>query len=86
MQKHFLKLTPPEAMAIELGLARLIEELKITGQNPQINWNPEARQTQREITEAAHSAAKKLEALTGRKVDLPPFREGDQDEFLTKQS
>lgn len=79
---------PAEVTAIGLGLARVIEDFDAIkkGENANIPWAPEFRKMQGEILSACRSAAHKLEKFAGYKCELPPYEEGDEDEFLTKQS
>lgn len=80
--------SPQEAIAISMGLARVIEDLNEIkkGDNSNIPWTPEARKQQSDILNACQSAARKLEKFAGIECKLPPYERGDEDEFLTKQS
>lgn len=79
---------PEEVSAIGLGLSRIIEDMNAMKQGGYENtpWTPEARKIQRDIMKACQSAAAKLEKFANYKCELPPYNEGDEDEFLTKQS
>ena len=72
-----------EVQAIAMGLAMIIEDFNATKLHP---WSPEARRTQAEIMRATRSAAAKLEKFAHVKCDLPPYNEGDENEFFTKES
>jgi hypothetical protein len=79
---------PNEVMAIGLGLARVIEDIQAIKRGEYVNtpWTPEARKIQSEILTACQSAANKIEKFAGHKCNLPPYENGDENEFLTKQS
>jgi hypothetical protein len=79
---------PDEVRAIGLGLGRVIDDLNSMkrGELLDVPWTPEARKIQKEISAATRSAAAKLEKFTGIKCELPPYIDGDEDEFLTKES
>jgi len=79
---------PAEAHAIAMGLARIMEDMDAIKKNGYENtpWTPEARKMQAEIVAACRSAANKLEKFAGIKCELPPYNNGDENEFLTKQS
>lgn len=79
---------PNEVMAIGMGLARIMEDMNAMKQGNNVNlpWTPEARKIQKEIMAACVSAAAKLEKFAGYKCELPPYIDGDEDEFLTKES
>jgi hypothetical protein len=79
---------PTEVSAIGMGLARIMEDMNAMKKNGYENtpWTPEARKIQADIMNACRSAANKLEKFAGYKCELPPYIDGDEDEFLTKQS
>jgi hypothetical protein len=79
---------PAEVSAIGMGLARIMEDMNAMKKNGYENtpWTPEARKIQADIMSACRSAANKLEKFAGYKCELPPYENGDEDEFLTKQS
>lgn len=79
-------LVPEEVMAIGLGLSRLIEDMETVNKDGNIPWTPEAILIQGQILSNARSAAKKIEQMTGFVCKLDPYKEGDENEFLTKQS
>jgi hypothetical protein len=83
MKPEKIYFNPNEVNAIAMGLARIMEDIKANELQP---WTPEMRKITKEILTAARSAAHKLEKFTGVKCELPPYNEGDENEFLTKQS
>ena len=80
------KLNPHEVMAIGLGLSRILEDFEAIKNDPTIPWTPEARKIQKEIYTSAKSAAEKIEKITGFECRLDAYVDGDENEFLTKQS
>ena len=86
MSNVFLKITMDEAKAMLLALVEMVETIEDVRTNPAIPWNPMARETQREIINNSQSAMKKLSDLTGISADLPKYKRGDENEFLTKES
>lgn len=79
-------LSPNEIVVIQMALSGLIEDMEAVSGNPNFPFTPDARKSQREILTAAKSAMDKLEKVSGNVVQLDPYKEGDEDEFLTKQS
>lgn len=79
---------PDECAVMGMALAGFLEDqLKTqTGDLALMPWTPEARKAQKEMIAAARSAAAKLEKFAGVKCHLPEYKDGDQDEFLTKPS
>lgn len=86
MAAEQLYLKPEEGKFLALSVINLLELLKDTSQNPKIPWNPEARKQHREMMEAGKSLSAKLKKLGFDMTDLPPFMDGDEQEFLTKES
>ncbi len=81
-----LFLKPEEAKFLSMAVVAKIEELHISSQNQLINWNPEARKMLKEMIEAGKTLKIKMEKIGIDMRPLPPFEDGDQDEFITKQS
>ena len=77
---------PNEAKIIGLGLASVIEDLNEARSNHSIPWTPEARKEMDDMYKSAKNAASKIEKFCGIKCDLPPYNEGDEKEFFTKES
>ena len=72
-----------EYAVIQMALAGVLEDLKKMEEQP---WDPTARKYHRDMTEAAKSAALKIEKVTGIKAELPPYFDGDENQFFTKES
>lgn len=83
MKPEKIYFNPDEVQAISMGLAIIMQDYEATKQLP---WDPAARKTQADIMKATRSAAAKLEKFAGVKSDLPPYNEGDENEFFTKES
>lgn len=81
-----IQFTSQKVLVIQLSLSALIEEMETTSKNPRIPFNPETRKDMREILSAAWSAHSKLVSVTGNDVRVDPYREGDENEFFTKES
>jgi len=83
-QQLFLK--PEEQKFISLAVVGLIEQLQEVYTNQFVNFNPEARRDLKQMLAAGNSLKIKMEKLGFDMRKLPPFMEGDEDEFLTKPS
>lgn len=81
-----LFLKPDEGKFLSMAVVRMVEDLKDTSKNQLINWNPETRKQLKEMLSAGESLSNKLLKLGFDMRDLPPYFEGDENEFLTKQS
>jgi hypothetical protein len=79
-------LTPQEVTVTQMALSGMIEDLEAVGKDPKLPFTPEARKHQKEILEAARSAHLKFAAASGMVIQLDPYKEGDEKEFLTKES
>jgi hypothetical protein len=83
MKPEKIYFNPDEVEVIAMGLAIIMQDYEATKQLP---WDPVARKTQAETIASARSAAAKLEKFAGIKCDLPPYDEGDENKFFTKES
>ncbi len=81
-----LYLKPEEAKFISMAVVSMLEQLQDTSKNPKINWNPEARMDLKDMLSAGNGLRKKLLKLGFDMRELPPYLEGDENYFLTKQS
>jgi len=79
-------LNPDEITVIQLALQTLIEDSEEVVNTFEIPWTPEARKNMREIGSAAKSALSKIQVKSGVSIGLGEFKDGDEKEFLTKQS
>ena len=80
------KLTPDEVVIIQMSLSGLIEDLEAVSGNQNYPFTPYARKQHREMLASAKSALAKVAAVSGKLVQLDPYQEGDENEFLTKES
>lgn len=71
-----------------MGIERIIEDFEAISKDQSIPFTPEARKDMKDILTASYSAKKKLEMVINKGVafKMEEYREGDEDEFLTKQS
>lgn len=81
-----LFLKPEEGKFLGMAVVNTIETLRETSQNQQLNWNPETRKDFKNMLAAGESLRIKLRKLGFDMRDLPPYLEGDENDFLTKES
>lgn len=81
-----LFLKPDEARLLSMAVVSIIEQLRATSKNQNINWNPEARKDFKDMLAAGESLRLKLNKLGFDMSNLPPYIDGDEKEFLTRQS
>lgn len=79
------QLTPSEIAVIQMALQGVIEDLQESAKAP-VPFTPEARKQMKEITDTAQSALAKIAKVSGRMVQMDPYQQGDEKEFLTKES
>lgn len=79
-------LTPKEVMTLEMGIARIIEDMEEVNNDQSIPFTPEARKDMRDILTNAKAAKAKLELIRGHEIRIAPYVDGDEKEFLTKES
>jgi hypothetical protein len=79
-------LTPKEVIITQMALSSIIEDLEVVSKDPQLPFTPEARKDQRDMIQNAKSALDKIALASGELIKLDPYNEGDEREFLTKES
>lgn len=80
------KLSPEEVLVIQMALSAMIEDTEAIATDQSIPLTPEARAQGRQILAAAKSAHAKVSLASGCEVKLDPYEDGDELDFLTKQS
>ncbi len=86
MEVKQLYLKPDEAKFLSMAVISQIELLEDTSKDQNINWNPETRKQLKEMIIAGKSLRIKMNKIGIDTIELPPYLEGDEDEFLTKKS
>lgn len=77
-----------ELKIIVMGIERIVEDLEAVSKNPNYPFTPEARKDMNDMLAAAYSSKKKLEKVANKGVafKIEQYEEGDEKDFLTKQS
>lgn len=81
-----LYLKHDEAKFLAMAVLSQIELLEDNSKNQLINWTPESRRDLKEMITAGKSLRVKMKSIGIDMIDLPEYFDGDEDEFLTKQS
>lgn len=81
-----LFLKPEEGKFLSMAVVALIEQLTDSSQNVNINWNPETRKDMKDMLASGKALRVKLEKLGFDTRDLPPYIDGEEEDFLTKPS
>jgi hypothetical protein len=79
-------LSPQEVACIQMALGVQIEDMEAVIKNPNLPFLPEVRKDMKDILLNSRSALAKIELVSGHNLKLDPYKEGDELEFLTKQS
>lgn len=79
-------LNPKEVKIIHMALETFIEDNTAMSTDQTMPFTVEARLMMKEMLRTATSALKKIQLASGYAVQLAPYNEGDEKEFLTKQS
>ncbi len=79
-------LTPHEVKIIQLALTTMIEDMTDSSKNINFPFTPEARGLIADMLSTAKSALDKIAKASGHLVQLDPYQDGDEKEFLTKES
>lgn len=82
------EITGQEVKVILLALEGMIQDRDAVSKNPKYPFTPETRKDIKDILEFSRSAKSKLEkvCLKGKAFRMDPYQEGDEKEFLTKES
>lgn len=80
------KLNSEEVLIVRIALAGMLEDMQETYGDPSVPFTKVARIQLRQMIACAKSAQAKFALITGNDVQLRPYQEGDEAEFLTKQS
>lgn len=83
MNAQQLYLKPDEGKFLALAVLRTLDEIRETEEHP---WTPAARKDRKDMLTAGTALRLKLEKLGFDMRPLPDYEQGDEDEFLTKQS
>jgi hypothetical protein len=86
MSANQLFLKHNEGKFLSMSVIAMIEQLTDVSTNAAINWNPEARKELREMREAGESLRIKLQKLGFDMRELPPYIDGEEKDYLTKES
>ena len=86
MKDQQLYLKPNERKFVAMAVVALIEQIHETATNPRMNWNPETRKDIKDMLEAGNSLRIKLDKLGFDIRDLPPYIDGEERDYLTKES
>jgi hypothetical protein len=86
MNNGQLYLKPDEGRFLAMSVVATIEQLRETASNEKMNWNSETRKDLKDMLEAGNSLRIKLTKLGFDMRDIPEYLDGDENEFLTKQS
>jgi hypothetical protein len=81
-----LYLKQDEKKFMGMAVLNMLETMTDMSTDVTINWNPEARKSIKEMLDAGKSVKLKMEKLGFDMTPMPPYEDGDEKEFLTKES
>lgn len=79
-------LTPKEVKITQMALQTFMEDNEAISKDQSIPLTPQARADMEDMYINAKSAYEKIAKASGYAVKLDPYNEGDEKDFLTKQS
>lgn len=83
-QNLFLK--PEEAKFLGMAVASSLDSIQTIMKNPAIPWTPESRKTLKEMDEAGQQLKRKLVKLGFDVRPLPDLEDGEELDYITKES
>lgn len=86
MEGKQLYLKPDEAKFLSMAVLNMLEDIINSSKNPQHNWTPSVRKDLKDMISAGTALRIKMEKLGFDMRDLLPYNDGDEKDFLTKQS
>ena len=80
--------TPAELKIIVLGLVTVTEDIEACHMDQKYPFTPESRKDMKDMLQNAKSAKAKLESVInkGQAFHVAQYEEGDEKDFLTKES
>lgn len=75
-----------EQKFLAMAVVALVEDLQKSTTDAKLNWNPETRKQLKEMRSAGESLKIKLQKLGFDMKDLPPYIDGEERDYLTKES
>ena len=78
--------TLQEITVMQMALITMTEDLTSVSKNVNYPLNPQARKDLNDMLTALKSAKGKIDIAAGMNFVLPPYKEGDEKELLTKES
>jgi hypothetical protein len=79
-------LTPDEVAVVQMALGAMIEDVDSGLKNQNFPFTPETRKDMKDILRHSQSALAKIAVASGKLLKLDPYVEGDEKDFITKQS
>jgi len=81
-----LYLKPEEVTFLSTAVLSMLADVKESSQNQRVNWTPEARGYFKEMIAAGNGLIIKFKAIGIDMDGLKDYNDGDENEFLTKES
>lgn len=79
-------LSPKEVLTIQMALAMMIEDVEASSKDVRIPFTPQTRKEIADMLLNAKAAKAKIDLAVGNECIIQPYQEGDEKEFITKQS
>jgi hypothetical protein len=81
-----LYLKPEEGKFLEMSVVSMLEQLQSSLHDQHLNWDAKTRKMLKDMIAAGSGLKIKLQKMGFKMEDLPPFLDGDEHDFFTKQS
>jgi hypothetical protein len=81
-----LYLKPDEMKFLSMAVMSMLEQIKQTQKNEKINWSVESRKMHKEMATAGDGLVVKMTKLGFDMRPLPPYIDGEEQDWLTKES
>lgn len=79
-------LSPKEVKVLQMALSVFIEDMDGGLKNPTFPFTPQARSEMKDMLLNAKSAKAKIDLAAGHECTVEPYQDGDEKDFITKES
>ena len=86
MQNFKQGLSPKEVLTIQMALAMMIEDVEASSKDVTYPFTPQTRKEMADMLLNAKAAKAKIDLAVGNECIIQPYQEGDEKEFITKES
>lgn len=81
-----LYIKPDETKFLSMSVVSMIEQLEASAKDERLNWNVQSRKDLRDMIDAGKRLKIKMERIGIAMPPIPPYIDGEEKDYLTKES